>query len=41
MLAALDNSSSAPLLVPLIVCLVWGALVVHRGLRSRDGNKRT
>ena len=34
MFAAL-NSSSAPLLVPLIVCIVWAGLVFHRGLRAR------
>jgi len=39
MLAAL-NSSSAPLLVPLIVCLVYAGLVLHRGLRGRRSNDR-
>lgn len=38
MLAALD-AISAPLLVPVIVCLVWGGLVLHRGLRARDRSK--
>lgn len=39
MLAALD-SSSAPLLVPLIVCVVWAGLVFHRGLRAGGDDKR-
>ena len=39
MLAAL-TSSSAPLLVPLIVCLVYAGLVLYRGLRGRRSNDR-
>jgi len=38
MLAALDTSS-APLLVPLIVCLVWSGLVLSRGLRGRSDKR--